>query len=189
MGFIAMLRATGDSAPNIFFNVYLETGLQASTALIGLLVAICRLIAGVAALSMPLFVARWGKERVIGWGMLGVTLSLLPLALIPHWGAAEIGFIGVMALSAIVLAAYFVYGQELVSPGWQAVMSGVIATGGGMGGSLIIIFGSRMITAYGYDSFFLTAAILSTVSGLLFLGYFRKPRGELARRSAPVTAD
>jgi MFS family permease len=189
MGFIVLLRRTGESAPNVFFNVYLETGLYASTALIGSLVAICRLIAGLAALSMPLFVARWGKERVIGWGILGVALSILPLALIPHWGAAEIGFIGAMALSAIVNVAYFVYGQEIVSPGWQAVMSGVISMGGGVGGSLILIFGSRIITAHGYSSFFLTAAILTAVGGLLFLGYFRKPRGELARRSISVTAD
>jgi MFS family permease len=189
MGFIALLRMTGESAPNVFFNVYLETELRASTALIGLLVAISRLIAGIAALSMPLIVARWGKKSVIGWGILGIALSILPLALIPHWGAAEIGFIGVMTLSAIVLAAYFVYGQELVSPGWQAVMSGVISMGGGVGGSFIVIFGSRIITAYGYDSFFLTAAILTAVGGLLFLGYFRKPRGEFAGRSAPVTTD
>ena len=189
MGCIYMLRSTGESAPNVFFNVYLETGLHASTALIGSLVAICRLIAGVAALAMPLFVARWGKERVIGWGILGVVLSILPLALIPHWGTAEIGFIGVMALSAIVNAAYFVYGQEIVSSGWQAVMSGVISMGGGVGGSFILIFGSRIISAYGYVSFFLTAAFLTAVGGLLFLGYFRKPRGEFARRSIPVTAD
>jgi MFS family permease len=189
MGLVALLRMTGESAPNVFFNVYLETGLHASTALIGSLVAICRLIAGIAALSMPLFVARWGKERVIGWGMLGVAFSILPLALIPHWGAAEIGFIGAMALSGIVFAAFFVYSQELVSPGWQAVISGVISAGGSVGGSLIVIFGSRIITAYGYDSFFLTAATLTTAGGLLFLVCFRKPRGELARVSTPVTAE
>jgi len=189
MGLVALLRSTGEFGPNIFFNVYLETGLHASTALIGSLVAVCRLIAGVAALSMPLFVARWAKERVIGWGILGVALSILPLALIPHWGAAEIGFIGVMALSAIVFAAFFVYGQELVSPGWQAIMSGVISMGGSVGGSFIVIFGSRIITAYGYSSFFLTAAIMTVVGGLLFLGYFRKPHGEFARRSAQEPTD
>jgi MFS family permease len=189
MGLIVLFRRTGESAPNVFFNVYLETGLYASTALIGSLVAICRLIAGLAALLMPLFVARWGKERVIGGGIFGVALSILPLALIPHWGAAGIGFIGAMALSAIVNVAYFVYGQEISSPGWQAVMSGVISMGGGVGVSLILIFGSRIISTYGYGSFFLTAAILTAWGGLLFLGYFRKPRGELARRSIPVTAD
>jgi MFS family permease len=189
MGFIVLLRRAGEAAPNVFFNVYLETELLASTTLIGSFVAVCRLIAGIAALSMPLFVVRWGNQRVIGWGILGVALSILPLALIPHWVAAEIGFVGAMALSAIVNAAYFVYSQEIVSQRWQAVMSGVISMGGGIGGSFILIFGSSIITAHGYISFFLTAAIFTAVGGLLFLRYFRKLRGELARRSTPVMAD
>jgi hypothetical protein len=58
---------------------------------------------------MPLFVARWGKERVNGGGILEVVLSILPLALLPHWGAAEIGFIGAMALSAIVNATMYLF--------------------------------------------------------------------------------
>jgi predicted MFS family arabinose efflux permease len=184
-----LLRATGDWAPSVFFNVYLEAALHASPALIGSLVAIGRLMAGIAALSMPLFVNRWGKERIIGWGMIGIALSLLPLALIPHWGAAEIGFIGAIALSAMLGAAYVVYGQELVSPGWQAVMSGVIWTGNGLGGSFISIAGGSIITAYGYDSFFMTAAILTAAGGLLFLGYFRKPRGEFARSPTQEQTD
>ena len=61
--------------------------------------------------------------------------------------------------------------------------------GGGVGGSFILIIGSRIISAYGYVSFFLTAAIMTAAGGLLFLGYFRKPRGQFARHSIPVTAD
>jgi MFS family permease len=186
---VMLLRSTGEWASNVFFNVYLEAGLHASPVLIGTLVAIGRLIAGIAALSMPLFVNRWGKERVIGWGTIGIALSLLPLALIPHWGAAEIGFIGAIALAAVVGSAYFVYGQDLVSSGWQAVMSGVIWMGNGLGGAFIVIAGGRIITAFGYSSFFLTAAILTAASGLLFLGYFRKPRGEFARRPAQESTD
>ncbi len=184
MGVVILLRSTGEMGPNVFFNVYLEADLHVSTTLIGSLIAIGRLMSGVTALSMPLFVNRWGKKRIIGLGMIGIALSLLPLALIPHWGAAEIGFIGVVALSAVVGSAYVIYGQELVSPGWQAVMSGMISMGMGMGGSFILIIGGRIITAYGYSSFFLTAALLAGAGGLLFLGYFRKPRGEFIRSSS-----
>ncbi len=189
MGVVMFLRMAGDWAPNIFLNVYLEMALFASPALIGALVAIGRLMAGIAALSMPLFVNHWGKERVIGWGTIGIALSLLPLALIPHWVAAEIGFIGAIVLSTIVSAAYSVFGQELVTPGWQAVMAGVIGMGSGLGGSFIVILGGRIITAFGYDRFFLTATLLTAAGGLLFLGYFRKPRGEFVRSPAREPAD
>jgi hypothetical protein len=52
--------------------------------------------------------------------------------------------------------------------------------GMGIGGAAIVIGGGRMITALGYRSLFLTAAALTAAGGLLFLGYFRVPRGELA---------
>lgn len=188
MGIVMLLRATGEVAPNVFFNVYMETGLNASTALIGSLIAVGRLMSGVASLCMPLFVRWWGKERVIGWGIVGVALSLLPLALVPHWIAAEIGFVGALALSMMVVAAYFVYGQELVSPRWQAVMSGAIWMGNGVGGSLILIIGGRMITNYGYSSLFITASILTATGGLFFLSYFRVSRGEFAQHPGQTSA-
>jgi MFS family permease len=189
LAIIMFLRAMGEWAPNSFFNVYLETGLNVSTAMIGSLVAIGRLMSGIAALSMPLFVKRWGKKRVIGWGIMGVALSLLPLALIPHWGAAELGFIGTIALSTLVGTTYIVFGQELVSPAWQAVMAGIISMGMGMGGSFIVIAGGPIITVYGYTSFFLTAACLTALGGLLFLFYFRKPRGVFARKALQEPTD
>jgi MFS family permease len=184
MGIVMFLRTAGEWAPNGFFNVYLDAELHASTALIGSLVAVTRLMSGAAALSMPAFVNRWGKERVIGWGTIGVAISLLPLALLPHWGAAEIGFIGAMALTTMVTAAYFVYGQEIVSPGWQAVMSGAIWMGSGVGGSFILIIGGRIIATYSYSSYFLMAAGLTAAGGLFFWSYFRMPRGEYARHPA-----
>ena len=181
LGIITLLRSTGTWGPNTFFNVYLEAELQAKPAMIGLLMAICQLTTGVASLLMPMLADRWGKERVIGWGLMGVVLSIMPLALISHWMAAEIGFIGILALSSIVAAAFSVYSQELVASRWQAVMSGANWMGMGMGASFIIIAGGRIITIYSYKIFFLSAAILTACAGLLFLGYFRKPRGEFAR--------
>jgi len=93
----------------------------------------------------------------------------LPLAFVPHWGAAGASFIGAIALVSIVNAAFFVYGQEIVSPSWRAVISGAISMGMGLGGSAIAIGGGQIITALGYRGLFLTAASLSAVGGLIFL--------------------
>jgi hypothetical protein len=189
MGGVMLLRMTGEWAPSIFFNVYMDTELHASTILIGSLVAVSRLLAGGTALMTPLLVKRWSKERIIGGGTLGIALSLVPLALLPHLGAAGIGFIGAITLTFMVNAAFFVYGQELVTPSWQAIMSGAIWVGMGIGGSSILIGGGRIITAFGYRSLFLTAAGLTAAGGLLFLGYFRVPRGEFTRSSEQQTDD
>ncbi len=180
MAIVMLLRVTGEWAPNVFYNVYLATELRTSTAFIGSSIAAGRLVAGVAALSMPLAVKQWGKERVIGWGTIGVALCLLPLALIPQAGVAAAGFVGAIALTTLVNGAFFVYSQELVSPSWRAVMSGATSMGMGVGGSLMLIAGGRIIPIAGFSVFFLIAAGLTTAGAVLFLTYFHVPRGEIA---------
>jgi len=189
IGMVSLLRSTGEMGPTAFFNVYLEIELLANPILIGTLVAVCRLITGLASLAMPFFVERWGKEMIIGWGIMGLAISILPLALIPHWSAAEIGFIGALAISSVVVAALTVYSQELVSPRWHPIMAGAIWMGIGIGGSFISIAGGSIITFYGYNIFFLTAATLTAMGGILFLSYFRKPRGEFVQDLIQESAD
>ena len=84
--------------------------------LIGVLAATGKLLSVPAALITPLLVERWGKECTITLGSFGIALSILPLALIPHWGAAGIGFMGVTALFSVTTTPIRVYSQELVSP-------------------------------------------------------------------------
>ena len=119
-----------------------------------------------------------GAWFMLGFAYSGIFLVLFNLYLL------RLGYGPTM-----ITAAYFVYGQELVSSGWQAVMSGAIWMGSGVGGSFILIAGGRIITTVGYSSFFLTVAALTALGGLLFLGYFHVPRGEIARGSAPEGAD
>jgi MFS family permease len=176
-----LLLATGDYAPSTFLNVYMDAGLHAPTSLIGSVAAVGRLMGGVAALAMPIVVQRWGKEPTIGLGTMAVAFSLVVLVLVPHWGTASIGFIAAIALVSLVNSAFNVYGQEIVSPGWRAVMSGANWMAMGVGASSIVAGGGYIIAALGYRSLFLTAAALTGVGAILFWAYFRVPRGELAR--------
>ena len=91
MALVVLLQVAGEGAARTFFNVYLDAGLHVPTAQIGVLSAAGQLLAVPAALAAPLLMARWGKERTFVLGSLGMTLSLLPLALIFHWGAAGLG--------------------------------------------------------------------------------------------------
>jgi MFS family permease len=189
IGVVMALYSTGQWAATTFFNVYMDSALDAPALLIGGLAGAAQLVAGIATLSMPLLAKRWGKQRVIGWGSIGAALSLLPLALIPHWAAAGVGYIGAFALATTVNAAIFVYSQELVPPAWQAVMSGSVWMGMGIGGAAIVVGGGYLITALGYVSLFLTAAGVTAAGGLLCLAYFRVPRGELAKSRLLEQAD
>jgi len=189
MALVVLLQVAGEGAARTFFNVYLDAGLHVPTAQIGALSAAGQLLAVPAALATPLLMTRWGKERTFVLGSLGMALSLLPLALIPHWGAAGLGLMGMMALGSIARPANTVYHQEIVSPGWRAAMSGATTMAAGLSWSAMAFGGGYLITALGYRSLFLTGAGLTVAGALLFWAYFRVPRGELASHSAPDTAD
>ncbi|MCP4514419.1 MAG: MFS transporter, partial [Delftia sp.] len=110
MGLIVAFRFAGQGTAGTFFNVYMDVGFHTSTALIGAMSAARALLSVPAALIAPVLVARWGNGRTIVLGSLGIALSMLPLALIPHWGAAGLGFMGVAALFSMTTAPVRIFG-------------------------------------------------------------------------------
>jgi hypothetical protein len=100
MASVVMLRLAEHPAINAFFNVYLDPVLRAAPAVIGALTAAGHLLAALGALATPLGVMRWGNSTASVLGSLGMALGLLPLALIPHWGIAGLGYVGMMLLSS-----------------------------------------------------------------------------------------
>jgi len=185
MAFVSLLRESGVWGGRIFFNVYLDAGLNEPTSLIGALTAVGQLVAVPAALAAPLLVNRWGKGRTIVLGIMGTAFSVLLMALIPHWGAAGLGFMGLFATSMMVAPAFSIFHQEIVSPAWRAPMSGAVMMAMGVSASAIAFGGGFIITALGYRTLFLIPAGLTAAGALIFWAYFRVPRGELARSSTP----
>jgi MFS family permease len=181
LAMFAFLRMAGEGATYTFFNVYLDDSLQAATSLIGLLAAVSQLLSGSAALAAPLLISRWGRFRTVVLGPVGAALSLLPLALIPHWGAAGLGFMGVTATSSMTYPAFAVYHQELVPPHRRPTMAGAITTAMGLSGAAVSLGGGYVVAALGYPTFFLIAAGLAAGGALLFWVAIRVPCGEVAR--------
>jgi len=172
IGLLVLLRFAGLGATNTFFNVYLDSGLGSSTALIGGLSAVRGLVSVPGALVAPLFMARWGKRRAIVWGSLGGAFSLLPLALVPHWGAAGLGAAGVSALGGFAGAPFRVFTQELVAPRWRAAASAVLMMGAGLSVAAMAFCGGHLISAVGYSGLFLTSAGLMVVGTVIFWAVF-----------------
>ena len=179
LALVMLLMRTGEGAARTFFNVYLDAGLGVSIALIAVLAAGGQLLAIPAALTGPGLIARFGLRRTIMLGILGMGCSLVPLALIPHWGAAGLGFLGVMVLVSFTVPAFGIYHQELMPLTWRTVMSGAATMAVGLSWAFITLGGGYIITTLGYRSFFLTGAALTTAGGLLFWAYSRRPQGVL----------
>jgi MFS family permease len=189
LALVVLLQVAAEGAPRTFFNVYLDAGLKVPTAQIGVLAAVGQLLAVPAALATPLLMIRWGKERTIVISSLGMALSCLPLALILHWSAVGFSYMLLMALASIARVVITVFHQELVAPSWRGTISGATTMAAALSWAVMAFGGGYLITTLSYSSVFLTGAGLTVAGTLLFWAYFRVPRGEFARRSAPGTVD
>ena len=165
---VRLLQVSGLAALTTFFNVYLDTELLLPTAMIGTIIACGRLLGVPAALATSALTARFGNRAVVIGASLGTALSILPIALIPHWGAAGLSFIGVIGLSWIRYAASTVYFLELVPPARRATVSGVTEMAAGITFTVLTFGGGYAIALVGYRSLFLAGAMLTGLSALVF---------------------
>lgn len=170
---VRVLQVSGLAVTTTFFNVYLDSELLVSTARIGLLIALGRLLGIPAALTTATLTSRYGNRAVVIGASLGTALSMLPIALIPHWGAAGLSLIGVVGLSGIRYPASMVYFMELVPPAQRATVSGLTEMAAGICFTAMTFGGGYIIAAFGYQSLFLLGAAFTGLSALVFWRSFR----------------
>jgi MFS family permease len=170
---VRLLQVAGIAATTSYFNVYLDAALLVPTAQIGLILAAGRLLGVPAALATASLTRRFGNKRVVLGATIGSAISILPLALIPHWSAAAVGFVGLVGLSWIRYAASMVYFLELVPPNRRATVSGVVETAGGLCFTLITFGGGYVIALLGYQTLFLAAMVITLLSAFVFWIGFR----------------
>jgi MFS family permease len=174
---VRMLQIAGLAAVTTFFNVYLDSQLLVSTAWIGLLLAFGRLSGIPAALATGPLTRRFGNRSVVIAVSIGTALSILPIALVPHWGAAGLSLIGVLCFSGIRYPASIVYFLELVPPAQRATVSGMTEMAAGICFTAMTFGGGYLIATLGYRSLFLLGAALTGLSALVFWRSFRPSTG------------
>jgi MFS family permease len=170
---VRVLQVSGTAVTNTFFNVYLDGALAMPSAQIGAIIAVGRLLGVPAALATGALTKRFGNFAVVIGASLGTALSMLPLALIPHWSAAAFGFVGVIGLSWIRYASSLVFFLELVPPNRRATVSGVTEMAAGVCFTLLTFGGGYVIVLLGYQTLFLTGAALTALSAVVFWWCFR----------------
>ncbi len=187
LALIQLLQAAGEGAARTFFNVYLDTGLEVATHVIGMLAAAGQLVAVPVALATPLLIARWHSGPTLLRASMGIALSLLPMAFFPRLGPVSVGYIGVIAMASIWRTPITLYRMEIVSPRWRALMSGASNMALGLSWAAMGLGGAHIAQSTGYGSVFFLGAALTTLGALLFWLFDRVPRGEYALRPAPDT--
>jgi MFS family permease len=185
MGLIVLLRVSTEGAGKTFFNVYLDAELLLPTVMIGTMIAVGQLLAIPAALLMPLMAARWGRERTIVLSLVGMALFMVPLAQIPYWGAAGLGYMGVVGLAAMANPLLVVYTQETVPLAWRSTMSGVLSMANGVGLAWTAIGGGYIIAGFGFASLHWLGALLAALGAMLFAAYLSMSARRARRVALP----
>jgi MFS family permease len=173
---VRVLQIAGLAVTSTFINLYLDAELRVPTAQIGLLLACGRLVSVPMALSGAALSARFGNRNVVIGACLATAVGMLPLALIPHWGAAALSLMIVSGLSGVRYAASMVYFLDLVPPNRRATTAGVTEMAAGICFTVLTFGGGYIITLLGYRALFLLGAAITGLSALVFWALFRGTR-------------
>ena len=168
IGLISLLAAPGVAVVRTFFNVYLDAELGISPPSIGWMIGLAQLLSVPAALVMPYVLAKTGHVQVFTYTTLGIALALLPMAFIPHWEAAGLGYVSVIVLVAVRRPAFAVFHQELVAPRWRSTMSAVTTSTALIGFAITSFGGGRLALSMGYTQLFLLGVVITCISVVPF---------------------
>lgn len=169
---VRFFQTSGFAVANTFFNVYFDDHLNVSTAIIGGISAIARLVGVGAALASPLLIRRWGtKKALVTVGFLAA-VSLLPLAWGNSWEIAGLGYVGMILTSRMRFSIFPVFVMDrtpIKERAWitsiqELVIGGSFALAGFAGGYLI--------QWAGYTPLFLTGCVFAVI-GVAILWFYK----------------
>ena len=180
IAFIRMMQVSGLATTATFINVYLDTELAQPTSRIGLLTSFSRLAGVAGALLFPILSKKYSNIAVAIVGSLGAALFIFPIALIPTWWVAGLGFIMARFLTGMRYPAFQVYILELFETRYHALMSGVMAFAAGLSFALMALSGGYIITLFSFRNLFLTGATITIIGSLVLIlfHFFYAPNEE-----------
>ena len=162
------LVAIAEGAGHTFFNVYLDRKLEITTFQIGVIIALARIAGIPASLAAPDIARRLGNGQTVALGSLATAISLIPLALVPHWAAAGAAFIALNLSIGIVAPASYLFMFNLVAERWRLAIASTSIGAGVTGFSAIALGGGFIIARMDYAIFFLISAGITSVGAILF---------------------
>jgi MFS family permease len=184
-GLVVFLQSAGEGAVRTFFNVYLDSDLGVSTAWIGTIFGVSQLLSLVLTLVAPQLLGRWGAARILTASIIGIGVTMAPLALFAHWLPATLGYMGMMIVLALNGPARNIFSQEMVVPRWRTTTSAIATIGLALGWSGAAAVGGYLSAQAGFRSLFLVSAVLAFAAAALLLGY-DYARSKRMRLSAAV---
>lgn len=169
-----------------FCSAYMDSDLQLTTAVIGLITGAGQFAAVLSPLFAPRLSARHGHAWLLTTTTLATAISLLPLALLPHWTGVTIGGLGVTALAAMWMPALQVFQMELVDARWRSLAYGIVSMAMSLTYASTSLFGGQIAAQWGYQRLFLLAVGLSLIGTVIIWAMRRNPAVVASRAQGSV---
>jgi MFS family permease len=170
-GLVVFLQTAGEGAVRTFFNVYLDSDLGVSTAWIGTIFGLSQLLSLTITLVAPGLLGRWGAARILTMSIVGIGVTMVPLAIFAHWLPATLGYMAMMVVLSLNGPARSIFSQEITAPRWRTTTSAVSTIGLALGWSGAAAAGGYLSAQVGFRSLFQVSAVLAFAAALLLLGY------------------
>jgi MFS family permease len=170
-GLVVFLQTAGEGAVRTFFNVYLDGDLGVSTAWIGTIFGLSQLLSLTIALVAPRLLERWGAARILTMSIVGIGVTMVPLAIFPHWLPATLGYMAMMIVLSVNGPARNIFSQEIAAPRWRTTTSAIATIGLALGWSGAAAAGGYMSAQVGFRSLFQVSAVLAFAAAVLLQGY------------------
>ncbi len=171
MSVVRFLQVAGVGTATTFFNVYLDDSLHVPSDRIGLIMAISKLFGVPAALAVPYLTRRFGNAGIAIGASLFVVAAIMPIAFVPVWWIAGLGYIVLWGVTPARYSAFLVYIMERCPPHLRGSMNGAGEMAAGLSFAMISLIGGYMIGVFGYSMLFVTGAAITLMGTLLLWGY------------------
>jgi predicted MFS family arabinose efflux permease len=168
------LSHSGWAITRAFSSAYMDTVLDLPAAQIGLITSVGQFVAILSPLATPWLARHRGNGWALTMSTVGMGVSMLPVALIPHWAGAGLGNTGVLALAAIRMPALQVFQMELVDARWRALAYGAASMAMGFSFATFSFGGGYIVAAFGYRALFLLGLGMSLAGAAIMWGIRRR---------------
>jgi len=167
-----------------FGSAYMDTVLSLPASTIGLITSVGQFASILSPLLNPSLARRYGDGWTLMVASLVMGVSLLPMALVPHWAIVGLGNLGILTLAAMRMPALQVFQMELVDTRWRALAYGAVSMAMGFSFGSMSLIGGYVVAAAGYRALFLLGTGLSVAGAVLMWAMLRR---QGAMDGAPVS--
>jgi predicted MFS family arabinose efflux permease len=161
-----------------FASAYMDTDLLLPASAIGLITGLGQFAAMGTPLLNPRLARRWGEGGTLVAAALGIGLSMLPLALLPHWLAVAVGSVGVLSMSAMWMPALHVFQMDQVESHWRSLAYGAVSMAMGFSFASMSLLGGYVIAQAGYRTLFAIGAGMSVTGAGVMWAILKSSRKE-----------